>query len=187
MAMTRILSNCFYTLHRNIKKINTDPHRQFIRNESTSKRSGLQKQVLGLYRKLLRTSHSKRQSSQTFPESLADPASTVFAVKKKFRGKADSVSRRDVDRIEYYIRQGEKYVKTLDMYGVKGMHTVWGPGTTSTVLEVFPSEERWERTVQIQSRRILRTLYREKLITGVTLGRLNFDWRLFSCRENLQW
>jgi len=124
MAMTRILSNCFYTLHRNIKKINTDPHRQFIRNESTSKRSGLQKQVLGLYRKLLRTSHSKRQSSQTFPESLADPASTVFAVKKKFRGKADSVSRRDVDRIEYYIRQGEKYVKTLDMYGVKGMHTV---------------------------------------------------------------
>lgn len=105
-------------------------HHGLSQNESIDtsapKLSGLQKQVLGLYRKLLRTSHSKQQqSSRTpFPESLVDPKSTVFAIKSKFREKASSVSRRDVDRIEYYIRQGEKYVKTLDMYGVKSMRTV---------------------------------------------------------------
>ena len=107
-----------------------------IRNASSKKTkqlSGLQKQVLGLYRTLLRTSHnvSKRgddntitntnTNTNTFRESIFDETSTVYAVKNKFRKKATSLNKRDVDRIEYNIRQGEKYVKTLEMNGVKGM------------------------------------------------------------------
>ena len=109
-----------------------------IRNASSkkTKQSGLQKQVLGLYRTLLRTSHnvSKRgddntitntnntnTNTNTFRESIFDKTSTVYAVKNKFRKKATSLNKRDLDRIEYNIRQGEKYVKTLEMNGVKGM------------------------------------------------------------------
>ena len=102
-----------------------------IRNASSKKpkQSGLQKQVLGLYRTLLRTSHnvSKRgddntiTNTNTFRESIFDETSTVYAVKNKFRKKATSLNKRDLDRIEYNIRQGEKYVKTLEMNGVKGM------------------------------------------------------------------
>ena len=139
MIMIRMTSSCRNVFQRSISKrtatlktIETTTMLRYNSSTSTStststpKKSGLQKQVLGLYRNLLRTSHAKRPSAQqTFPESLADPSSTVFAVKHKFRTKADSVSRRDVDRIEYYIRQGEKYIKTLDMNGVTGMRSVW--------------------------------------------------------------
>ncbi len=134
MTMIRMTSSCWNMVQRSIPKRTTTPTTIHIQTTTmlrynsstpTRKKSGLQKQVLGLYRNLLRTSHAKRPSAQqTFPESLADPSSTVFAVKHKFRNKADSVSRRDVDRIEYYIRQGEKYIKTLDMNGVTGMRSV---------------------------------------------------------------
>ena len=60
-------------------------------------------------------------NTNTFRESIFDETSTVYAVKNKFRKKATSLNKQDVDRIEYNIRQGEKYVKTLEMNGVKGM------------------------------------------------------------------
>lgn len=86
----------------------------------SSQLSGLQKQVLSLYRKLLRTSNQK-DHPQPFLESIKNVDSITFTVKTKFREKAMALNKRDVTRIEYNIRQGEKYVKTLQMNGVKGM------------------------------------------------------------------
>ena len=85
----------------------------------TSTLSGLQRQVLSLYRKLLRTSNQKDPYS--FTESLKNPDSMTFTVKVKFREKAMSLNKRDVNRIEYSIRQGEKYIKILQMNGIRGM------------------------------------------------------------------
>uniref|UniRef100_A0A7S3VG71 Uncharacterized protein n=1 Tax=Chaetoceros debilis TaxID=122233 RepID=A0A7S3VG71_9STRA len=95
---------------------------------ATTKRSGLQKQVFALYRKLLRTSNAKDNDIATTPlqvqdqpsilKYLSDPESTTFATQKQFRNKASQLKRRDVDRIEYNIRQGEKYLTLLQMSGV---------------------------------------------------------------------
>ena len=95
---------------------------------ATTKRSGLQKQVFALYRKLLRTSNAKDNDTATTPlqvqdqpsilKYLSDPESTTFATQKQFRNKASQLKRRDVDRIEYNIRQGEKYLTLLQMSGV---------------------------------------------------------------------
>lgn len=40
---------------------------------------------------------------------------------EKFREKASSISKRDIERIEHNIRFGEKYVKQLNMKGVVGV------------------------------------------------------------------
>lgn len=96
---------------------------------ATTKRSGLQKQVFALYRKLLRTSNAKDNDTATpqlqvqdkqpsILKYLSDPESTTFATQKQFRNKASQLKRRDVDRIEYNIRQGEKYLNLLQMSGV---------------------------------------------------------------------
>ena len=105
---------------------------------TTTKRSGLQKQVFALYRKLLRTSNAKDndtaaastsaaslqgrkdqdQQQPSILKYLSDPKSTTFATQKQFRNKASQLKRRDVDRIEYNIRQGEKYLNLLQMSGV---------------------------------------------------------------------
>ena len=101
--------------------------------------SGLQLQVIALYRKLLRTSVGKERvlqegcynatrghgdmtvnGSSFFLKLLGDGRSSTFNVSHQFRKEAESVSKRDIDRIEYGIRRGEKYVKLLKMGGVKG-------------------------------------------------------------------
>lgn len=83
--------------------------------------SGLQKQVISLYRKLLRT--AGRKDGGNFVTSLLDSKSATYSVKDKFRRKAMNLNKRDVDRIEYNIRQGEKYVKILQMQGVKTLRS----------------------------------------------------------------
>ena len=106
--------------------------------------SGLQLQVIALYRKLLRTSMGKERilqegsfvdpnatrgegdgmptKSSFFVKILHERSSSTYNISHKFRKEAESVSKRDIDRIEYGIRRGEKYVKLLEMGGVKGFH-----------------------------------------------------------------
>ena len=71
--------------------------------------SGLQKDVLSLYRSLLRTSTSV-QSRQS--------------VRSEFRRHSDSVGRSDFMRIEYLLRKGWKRVKLVEMEGVRGVNGV---------------------------------------------------------------
>jgi len=94
-----------------------------------SKQSGLQKQVISLYRKLLRVSLSHDAHTLTYPNmnmekngndfirAIQESSTSTFAIRTKFRTRAMSVGRRDIDRIEHLIRQGEKYVKILKMDG----------------------------------------------------------------------
>jgi len=99
------------------------------------KHSAIQKQVFALYRTLLRAGalKDKKQllaadsssgdndlSMSSFVNLLDNEGSTTFSVRQKFRSKAESLTRREFDRIEHGIRQGEKYVKLLQMEGVSG-------------------------------------------------------------------
>ena len=88
--------------------------------------SGLQKEVLSLYRRLLRVSFQKDSTTATFNDSsfigvLKDSSTSSYAMREKFRTQASAVSKRDHARIEHHIRQGEKYIKMLQMGGVKGI------------------------------------------------------------------
>ncbi|GMI38135.1 hypothetical protein TeGR_g8591 [Tetraparma gracilis] len=68
------------------------------------KLSGLQKDVISLYRLVLRTARTK---------------DAVPYAKSRFRAEAGEVARMDFKRIEHGLRQGHKYVKLMGMPGVK--------------------------------------------------------------------
>lgn len=76
------------------------------------KHSGLQKDVLSLYRQLLR---------QCRPTALAPLAQSRLVLREEFRGHADPIKRSDFMRIEYLLRKGHKRVKLMQMEGVKGV------------------------------------------------------------------
>lgn len=83
--------------------------------------SGLQQEVLALYRSILRAAAKKdRQSSQSqsFSNLLTSGQSTLYA-RNEFRRDAESVKRSDFRLIEYKLRKGAKYVKLMTMEGVK--------------------------------------------------------------------
>ena len=88
------------------------------------KYSGLQLQVLSLYRNLLRTSLEKERETNGIAPSFVtlrhDCNSSTYHASTQFRKEALSISKRDIDLIEYGIRRGEKYVKLLKMGGVRG-------------------------------------------------------------------
>ena len=96
-------------------------NRKFSPSSVVSKpnHSGLQKQVIELYRKLLRTSYGK-DASIPFVICLTDESTSTFAVRQKFRRQSEEISKRDHARIEHHIRQGEKYIKIMNMGSVKG-------------------------------------------------------------------
>lgn len=54
-------------------------------------------------------------------QSLTDPTSSTCTLRQKFRAQSEQVSKRDHARIEHHIRQGEKYIKMMNMGGVVGM------------------------------------------------------------------
>jgi succinate dehydrogenase assembly factor 1 len=70
------------------------------------KLSGLQKDVLKLYRELLRTARKK------------DPTFLLAAtVSIEFRKRSSTVTRKEVNRIEHMIRAGHKQHKLMQMQG----------------------------------------------------------------------
>lgn len=90
--------------------------------------SGLQKEVLSLYRKILRQAVQKdrlKHVSKPIPSFTSliqgkdDNHSSIHFAAKEFRKQAQSVKRSDFKRIEYMIRKGEKQLKLLQMTGVK--------------------------------------------------------------------
>eukprot|EP01033_Poteriospumella_lacustris_P001589 gene1589-1154_t len=70
--------------------------------------SGLQRDVLKLYRTLLRTAKNKAGVTHSPLEKL---------VQRKFREEAHSVHRHDWQIIEHMIRQGYKQKKVMEMPG----------------------------------------------------------------------
>lgn len=75
-----------------------------------SARSGLQLDVLKLYRMLLRTARAKDPVS---------PHHFVSFVRQEFRKSAASAKRTDIKRIEHLLRQGIKQKKVIEMPGFR--------------------------------------------------------------------
>ena len=106
----------------------------------TKRISGLQRDVLALYRSVLRKAHQKDISTSStstnnpsfhpsFTSSLHDPRSTTHYAKEEFRRRAATVKKSDFRTIEYMVRRGKKDVKLLQMPGVK---VVSGTDTSSS-------------------------------------------------------
>jgi succinate dehydrogenase assembly factor 1 len=93
------------------------------------KLSGLQKDVLALYRTILREAVKKDRDAAaegripvtSLLKADGDGKTTCYA-REEFRRQAGSVRRSDFKAIEYRIRKGQKQVKLLRMPGVTGAH-----------------------------------------------------------------
>ena len=113
------------------------------------KLSGLQKDVLSLYRSLLRVAVQKDRASSATASSSPDqqiPFTTLLAgettnskngtthtvttshARAEFRRQCAEVKRSDFRTIEYLVRKGRKHVKLLQMPGVKGTSSYGGGG-----------------------------------------------------------
>ena len=77
-------------------------------HQEVRRKSGVQKEVLALYRELLRAARHK-------------DSKTVALVRDKFRKEATSIGRFEFQKIEHHIRKGNKYVKLLQSDSVKGL------------------------------------------------------------------
>ncbi len=75
--------------------------------------SGLQREVLSLYRALLRL--TRPSAGTAFPTPLR------LHVQQQFRESQHEVARSDVERIEYLVKKGRRQLETLRMSGVKGV------------------------------------------------------------------
>ncbi|KAG7357057.1 complex 1 LYR family protein [Nitzschia inconspicua] len=89
-----------------------------------SVKSGIQKEVLALYRTLLRESVKKDRSGSEHAKStvtnlLASDDSITSHARSEFRKQALQVDRKDFRTIEYRVRHGYKQIKLLQMPGVK--------------------------------------------------------------------
>lgn len=112
-------------------------------------KSGLQLEVLALYRAALRVAVKKDRSSSssvaavsssvssassTSPSPndppvsklLVDASSTTYNAKHEFRNQASQIPKKDYRSIEHYIRQGYKKLKTLQMTNNTGFVSVSG-------------------------------------------------------------
>eukprot|EP01039_Chlorochromonas_danica_P004032 gene4030-4410_t len=78
--------------------------------KSPSRLSGLQYDVLALYRSLLRAAVKKSSMNSPF----------YLFVRSEFREKAATVSRLDFVRVEHMIRQGKKQLHLIQMPGFSG-------------------------------------------------------------------
>ena len=103
-----------------------------------SRLSGLQRDVLALYRSILRESIRKDRRASSLPSSAAPggteshrprvgqifapvgniPGTTTAYARDQFRREASSVKRSDFKTIEYKIRKGRKQLQLLKMPGV---------------------------------------------------------------------
>lgn len=112
-----------------------------INMPTARKLSGLQKDVLSLYRALLREATKKDRAAATstsfvatspllLTNLLSDATTTTSHARNEFRRQAGDVARSDFRTIEYLIRKGRKHVKLLQMPGVRSTSS-FGGGTSS--------------------------------------------------------
>jgi hypothetical protein len=98
------------------------------------KLSGLQLQVLALYRTLLREAAKKdaanitsssSSSAKSFVDLIKEEGTCVSYAKNEFRKQALEVKRSDFKTIEYKMRKTQKQIKLLQMPGVKVVGGTW--------------------------------------------------------------
>ncbi len=110
--------------------------------------SGLQKDVLALYRRCLRAAISKGDEqakvsavgfvTQEFRKNVSFARLQPTHVSVAFHAQATTVKRSDVQRIEYLIRKGVKQLETFsaaDVSGFGGTHTASVPEASQKYFE----------------------------------------------------
>lgn len=96
-----------------------------------SVKSGIQKEIVALYRTLLREAIKKDRAAGSentvktkFIQLVSSKDSIVAHAQSEFRKQATQVNRKDFRTIEYRIRHGYKQIKLLQMPGVKTFKSV---------------------------------------------------------------
>ncbi|KAF2070804.1 hypothetical protein CYY_007872 [Polysphondylium violaceum] len=89
---------------------------------SIARHSGLQKEILSLYRKFLRQSIIKDKSNAGDSSS----SSLQTYIQSTFRARAQSIPKRDISRIEFLVLQGKRQLETLGDQNSTGF-TVFTP------------------------------------------------------------
>lgn len=93
----------------------------------TKRLSGIQKDILSLFRLTLREAAKKdrlvnaENEKTSFASMMNNPQEnpTISYARKEFRRRANEVKRSDFKKIEYMIRKGHKQLKILKMPGTK--------------------------------------------------------------------
>ncbi|EGG15705.1 hypothetical protein DFA_10547 [Cavenderia fasciculata] len=79
-----------------------------------TRHSGVQKQVLSLYRNFIRQSkHNSEVVSQESSVSSPSDNQITNYIKDQFRTKSKSISKRDITKIEALISRGKRQLETL--------------------------------------------------------------------------
>ncbi len=78
--------------------------------KGTGKHSGLQIQVLSLYRRLLRAAETK-----------TDPNPIKVLIRQQFKTNAGNISKHAHQRIEFFIRQGQNQLAHLQSSQMEGV------------------------------------------------------------------
>ncbi|KAL1950258.1 hypothetical protein VTO73DRAFT_5382 [Trametes versicolor] len=78
-----------------------------------SRRSGLQREVLSLYRRALRMTHTKPEASQH---------KFLLFVRYSFKTQATAVGSRDISAIEHLLRRGKRQI---EMYEDPNVRDCW--------------------------------------------------------------
>lgn len=87
--------------------------------------SGMQKQVLSLYRGFLRAARSK---------AAEDRERIYLVVSTEFRNNARNVDKKNFVYIEYLLRRGKRQLEQLKDPGTKGLSTLKVSGVYSIVI-----------------------------------------------------
>eukprot|EP01117_Protostelium_nocturnum_P014812 TRINITY_DN5672_c0_g2_i1.p1 TRINITY_DN5672_c0_g2~~TRINITY_DN5672_c0_g2_i1.p1 ORF type:complete len:110 (+),score=24.82 TRINITY_DN5672_c0_g2_i1:105-434(+) len=75
------------------------------------KHSGLQKEVIKLYRDLMGAVRHKYQKEEGIQSSSKD--NLITFIRDNFKQKAHSIPFKDISRIEYFLNQGRRQLKQL--------------------------------------------------------------------------
>ena len=118
--------------------------------------SGLQKDVLALYRSTLREAtkkdrqlHLQDTAVSSFPFLLQSETTTCHYARSEFRKQAQSVKRSDFRTIEYMIRKGEKHLKLLKMPGTKVVQGRWKEEEATVIRHGYRVDHsRWCQKLQ---------------------------------------
>eukprot|EP01132_Coremiostelium_polycephalum_P000658 gene658-813_t len=117
--------------------------------------SGLQKEVVSLYRKFIRVSIQKdkknlqeqsnnHQTTTTTSSSLppTQQSSLTQYIRNQFRQKAKSISRREISKIEVLVLRGKRQLKLLGTQEASGFAVFSSPITSATTTTEENNKDR---------------------------------------------
>ncbi|XP_073002942.1 succinate dehydrogenase assembly factor 1, mitochondrial [Typha latifolia] len=106
-----------------------------------SRLSGMQRQVLGLYRGFLRAARQKAPEERRRVESV---------VSTEFRQNAKNVDRKNFLYIEYLLRRGQRQLEQLKNPGTTGLSTLNATSATSVQSDIEISGPAYDKSMAMK-------------------------------------